>query len=152
MHSIQVVCHTLASLSGTIPPLHITRLMRVQPVDSVSLPISLTSHAVQVEYYLLKCGTSWKHARDTMRIQKPTSIWTTPHITCLQWTERKYYIVQQQQQQAGNLNACSYTPKTVARSRVDKNSREFNISVTSTLQWWDCVKLLIWRSGDRASG
>jgi len=38
-------------------------------------------------------------------------------------------------------SACSYTPKTVARSRVNKNSREFSISVTSTLQWWDYVKL-----------
>lgn len=74
MHSVQAVCHTVALVSETTPLLHTTRDMRVQPVDSVSVPISLTSHAVQIEYYLLKCGTSWKHARDKMQIQKPTSI------------------------------------------------------------------------------
>ena len=40
----------------------ILRVMTVQPVDSVC-------HMRQ-----LKCGTSWKHVRDKMQIQKPTSI------------------------------------------------------------------------------
>jgi hypothetical protein len=33
--------------------------------------------------------------------------------------------------------------ETVPWRRVDKNSREFSISVTSILQWWDYMKLLV---------
>ena len=73
MHSVQVVCHTEALISYDSTTSYNTCL-RVQQVDSVSVPISLKSHEVQVEYYLLKCGTSWKHVHDKMQIQKPTSI------------------------------------------------------------------------------